>query len=89
MTQTVQCGVSAQTAGLPTFCAGSISPYKTRYLPSVKVLAHNLIHKRCAEHRCGDKYRGYAVDETDLRPNQASACFLRSKNFSFAIKDLS
>jgi hypothetical protein len=50
MTQIEKPGISVRKALLPCFCARKISPYESRYLVRVNALAHNLIHKRCAEH---------------------------------------
>jgi hypothetical protein len=58
---------TVQKAGLPAFCAGEKCSYESSYLSSVNVLAHNLIHKRCAEHRqAGKTRRGASVLITNL-----------------------
>lgn len=51
MAQSSRRRISPQNPPLPSFCAASIFPYKSTIFPTVKSLAHNLIHKRCAEHR--------------------------------------
>jgi hypothetical protein len=53
------------------------------------VLAHNLIHKLCAEHGCIAKYRGTIFEGPVLAPFSWNAYFLRSKKISLQIKGLS
>jgi hypothetical protein len=52
-TECVRNLAAARTAGaglgLPYFCAWGKSVYKSTTLCRIKVLAHNLIHKKCAE----------------------------------------
>jgi hypothetical protein len=74
---------------MPCFCAKRKYAYKSRVFDRVKVLAHNLIHKRCAEHRRLPALHGTIFEEANFDPKQLGACFLRSKKFSLQIKALS
>ena len=49
MAQSSRTRICPQNPPLPCFCAAWIFPYKSMLFPTVKSLAHNLIHKRCAE----------------------------------------
>jgi hypothetical protein len=89
MTQIGKPGISVPKGVLPCFCAGSIYRFESRYLARVKVLAHNLIHKRCAKHPRSKKYHGTIFEGRIFYPLFSDARFLRSKKFSFGIKDLS
>ncbi len=49
MANSSDCLISPKNSPLPRFCAVQNFPYKSTNFPTVKVLAHILIHKKCAE----------------------------------------
>jgi hypothetical protein len=64
---------SPHSAWMPCFCAKVNYAYESRTCHTVKVLAHNLIHKRCAEHRHGEQLHGTLFDQADLSPKSPAA----------------
>lgn len=51
MANYLDCRNAPQNPRMPCFCAMRKIPLESRHFPTVKVLAHILIHKKCAERR--------------------------------------
>ena len=80
MTQSGKRWFSAQTHCLPSFCAGKKYVYKSTVSSGVKVLAHNLIHIICAEHRRRATRHVAHPSETDFSSLPA---FYASRNYPY------